>query len=262
MRIPQLILTFPLLFVFVLALAACGGADEALSDEEYFRRMDEIDKETDRRFEEEVLASDEPTVGEAAEAYVQLARDVADQADELKPPDDVKDAHDEVVASVRDFADELDAAAADAEADAPLFDLFANDVTAAEGRLNTAFCDLQALADEKQIEADVGCEEDEGANDPSTLPAEETTDVLIEGFAFDPPHIQVSVGATVIWRQGTDGEPHTATADDETFRVPRDPEKFLADEGETDEFTFEEAGEFPYFCEIHPEMLGQVTVVE
>lgn len=260
MRRTRLLLVFSLLFALILALAACGR-DEALSDEQYFRNMDEIDKETDRRFEEEVFNSEDPTVGEGVEPFVKLARDVADQADELKPPDDVKAAHEEIVASVRDFADKLDAAGKDADQEAALSGLFEGDVSgvaAAETRLNAAFCALQAIADEKNIDADVGCEEGSGEEqlDPATLEPVETTAVLIEGFAFDPPHIQVSVGDTVTWTQGTDGEPHTATADDETFASD------VLQEGDTFDFTFEEPGEFPYFCEIHPEMLGQVTVVE
>ena len=257
MKLTRLLLVFPLLLAFVAALSAACGGDDALSDEEYFQKMDELDKETDRRFEEEVFTSEDLTVGEGVEPFVRLARDVADQADELKPPDDAKDAHEEVVASVRDFADKLDAASKDADQEAALSGLFEDDVagvSAAEARLNAAFCDLQDLADAKNIDADVGCDQQE---DPATLPAEETTDVLIQDFTFDPPHIQVTVGDTVTWTQGTDEEAHTATADDGTFDSGT-----LADEGATFDFTFEEAGEFSYFCEIHPEMLGLVTVTE
>jgi len=257
MRQTRLLLLFPLLLALVAALLAACGGDDALSAEEYFQKMDEIDKETDRRVVEEVFASEDPTVGEGADPFVRLARDVADQADELKPPDDVKDAHEEIVASVRDFADKLDAAAKDADQEAPLSEPFENSdtgVAAAEARLNAAFCALQDLADAKNIDADVGCDEQE---DPATLPAEETTDVLIQDFAFDPPHIQVTAGDTVTWTQGADEEAHTATADDGTFDTD-----ILTDEGDTGEFTFEEAGEFSYFCQIHPEMLGLVTVVE
>jgi plastocyanin len=262
MKLPQIALLFPLLFTILLALAACGG-DEALSDEEYFQKMDEIDKETDRRIEEEVFTSDDPTVGDAADPFVRVVRDTADQADELKPPDDVKDAHEEVIAAVREFADKLEAAAQDAEQDAPLFELFENTdtgVAAAEERVNAAFCDLQAIADQKNITADVGCQEEgEEQPDPATLPAEATTEVSIQDFAFDPPHIEVQVGDTVTWTQGADPEPHTATSTD-------DPPAFdtgtLTDEGETGEFTFAEAGVFSYFCEIHPEMVGLVTVTQ
>jgi len=130
------------------------------------------------------------------------------------------------------------------------------EVTETFGAVDEAFCAIQSIADDKGIEADVGCPENEGV-DPSTLEPVEETEVLIEGFAFEPPHIQVSVGDTVTWTQGADDAPHTATADDDSFDSDT-----LEDEGATFEFTFEEAGEFPYSCAIHPDMLGLVTVVE
>jgi plastocyanin len=261
MRQLRFILVVLTLLAFVATLAACGG-DEALSDEEYFQKMDEIDKETDRRIEEEVFSAEEPTVGESADPFVRVVRDTADQADELKPPDDVKDAHEELVASIRDFADKLEAAAEGADQDAPLFELFENTETgvqAAEDRVNEAFCAVQDIADQKGIAADVGCDAEGEGVDPSTLEPVEATAVSIQDFAFDPPHIQVTVGDTVTWTQGTDEEPHTATATDDAKTFDSGT---LTDEGETFDFTFDEAGEFPYFCEIHPEMLGLVTVTE
>ena len=81
--------------------------------------------------------------------------------------------------------------------------------------------------------------------------------MLIEDFEFQPAHIQVTAGDKVMWTMGSDPDPHAVTADDESFDSDA-----LPDEGDTFEFTFNEAGEFSYFCEIHPEMLGLVTVVE
>jgi plastocyanin len=121
---------------------------------------------------------------------------------------------------------------------------------------NAGACELVQIAEEKGITLEfLECLEE--AVDPSTLPAEETTDVLIEDFTFQPAHIQVSVGDTVTWEQGVDPEPHTATADDGSFDTG-----ILEEAGATGEITFDTAGEFSYFCEIHPDMLGLVTVVE
>jgi plastocyanin len=79
--------------------------------------------------------------------------------------------------------------------------------------------------------------------------------VEIKDFAFDPSTITIQVGGKVNWAN-EDAAPHTATADDGSF-----------DTGEIEQdkrgnATFKEAGTFPYFCEIHPDMRGTVEVVE
>jgi plastocyanin len=257
MRQTRLLLVFPLLFALTLALAACGS-DEALSDEEYFQKMDEIDKDLDAQFEE-VFGGEDATASDIRDGFAGAVDSARAQYGDVKPPSDLEDEHDELLVAIDEFSVALDAAEIAADAPAEEFEaVFAEDaVSAANQRVSDAFCAIQAAADEKGIEADVGCDEDEEAVDPSTLEPVKATEVLIEDFAFDPPHIQVAVGDTVTWTQGTDEEPHTATADDGTFDSGT-----LTDEGETFEFTFSGAGEFSYFCEIHPEMLGLVTVTE
>src|ERR671932_176884 len=79
------------------------------------------------------------------------------------------------------------------------------------------------------------------------------TMVSIENFAFDPPNISVAPGTTVTW-VNNDSVPHTTTANDETW----DSETLQP--GESFSFTFDTPGTFPYFCEIHPFMMGNVTV--
>jgi plastocyanin len=251
MRVPRLSLLFPLLLSLMLALAACGG-DEALSDEEYFQRMDEIDKDLDARFDEVFGGSEEESAAEVKDKFAQTIDYAREQYGGVKPPSELEDEHNELLDAIDNYGDKLDAT--EVATDASFEEVFGTEeVSAAEERINDAFCVIQDAAGEKNIEVDVGCERQV---DPATIPAEETTEVLIQDFAFDPPHIQVAVGATVTWTQGTDEEPHTATADDETF------DSGVLEEGDTFPFTFEEAGEFSYFCEIHPEMLGLVTVTE
>ena len=255
MKFPRIVLALIALLTVAVAVAACGG-DDALSDEEYFRRMDEIDKDTDSRFEEEVFGAEDANAKTGAQAFVNIATDVRDQVDKLKAPDDAKDDHEELVASLGEFVTNGQGAIDELSEDDPVEAFFENDAFDTT-RVDDAFCAIQALADEKQIEADVGCDEGgEEAVDPATLPAEPTTDVEIQDFAFGPPHIEVAVGDTVTWTEGADPDPHTATADDGTF------DSGVLEEGDTFDFTFEEAGEFSYFCEIHPEMLGLVTVVD
>jgi plastocyanin len=48
--------------------------------------------------------------------------------------------------------------------------------------------------------------------------------------------------------------PHTATSDDEVF------DSGTLNEGDEFSFTFDEAGTFSYFCQVHPTMQGTIVV--
>ena len=61
------------------------------------------------------------------------------------------------------------------------------------------------------------------------------------------------MGATVT-AVNQDGVSHTWTSDDDVWDSGG-----LAS-GESFEFTFDEPGEFSYFCSIHPQMTGTITV--
>ena len=88
---------------------------------------------------------------------------------------------------------------------------------------------------------------------PGACPTGAITEAAIFDFEFEPAELTIGVGTTVRWTN--DGpSPHTVTADDGSF-----------DSGEmgqaaTFEHTFDTAGTFSYFCEIHPAMTGTVTV--
>ncbi len=76
---------------------------------------------------------------------------------------------------------------------------------------------------------------------------------------FLPSTILIGVGGTVTWTND-DTAAHTVTSGsvdsgpDGTF----DSSIFMA--GETFEYTFDEAGEYDYFCIVHPWMTGKVIV--
>lgn len=78
--------------------------------------------------------------------------------------------------------------------------------------------------------------------------------VTIQGFAFGPNALEVKVGTTITWTNN-DGAPHTVTADDGSFDSGR------LNPGGTFSFTFAQAGTFAYHCNIHPSMVGTITVV-
>jgi len=92
-------------------------------------------------------------------------------------------------------------------------------------------------------------------------------DVDIDKLEFVPSEITVNVGDKVTWTV-TDAVPegHTVTsgqpADADQGSV-FDSGVGLTENGQTFEFTFEEPGTFPYYCQIHGAgMSGEVVVLE
>ncbi len=81
--------------------------------------------------------------------------------------------------------------------------------------------------------------------------------------AYSPNPIQVGVGATVTWTNN-DAQPHTVTSGsnaqpDNKFNSSPNFTPLL-NPGQTFSFTFTEAGEYPYYCMLHPNMVGTVSV--
>jgi plastocyanin len=95
-------------------------------------------------------------------------------------------------------------------------------------------------------------------------------DVAIKGKAFEPPTITISQGDTVTWTvTETIGEPHSVTSgtpqDSGTIfdsGIGEGGKSILKDDGQSFQHQFNEAGEFPYYCVIHPaEMTGKIVVL-
>jgi nitrite reductase (NO-forming) len=76
--------------------------------------------------------------------------------------------------------------------------------------------------------------------------------------AYSPNPVQVSSGATVTWTND-DSQPHTATSGENATPDQRFDSGIMAPAA-TFEHTFTEAGEYPYFCLLHPNMVGTVSV--
>jgi plastocyanin len=77
--------------------------------------------------------------------------------------------------------------------------------------------------------------------------------VRIENFTFKNPVVMVKPGATVTWTNGDD-IPHTVVSKDGVFKSK------VLDSGDRFSFTFAKAGQFGYFCSIHPHMTGTIVV--
>ncbi len=80
-----------------------------------------------------------------------------------------------------------------------------------------------------------------------------TAEAKIDNFSFGPAAITVSVGTTVTWIN-RDDIPHTVVSTDKVFKSK------VLDTDEKFSYTFTKAGEYPYFCSIHPKMTGKVVV--
>jgi plastocyanin len=77
--------------------------------------------------------------------------------------------------------------------------------------------------------------------------------VSIDNFSFTPETLVVPVGAKVTWTNHDD-VPHTVTASNKQYNSGAldTDEKFTR--------AFAAAGEYDYFCAIHPHMTGKIIV--
>jgi plastocyanin len=88
---------------------------------------------------------------------------------------------------------------------------------------------------------------------PEYQPANGEVVVVIQDFVFKPAELTVPSGTKVTWIN-KDEAPHTATSVDK---------KFNSGGMDTDDkfsFVFNDKGEYPYFCALHPQMKATITV--
>ena len=80
----------------------------------------------------------------------------------------------------------------------------------------------------------------------------EDTNITIDNFTFTPAELTVKVGTTVTWTNHDD-IPHAIVS----------AGKFRSKTLDTDNsfsFTFTAAGDYKYFCSLHPHMTGTIKV--
>jgi plastocyanin len=83
--------------------------------------------------------------------------------------------------------------------------------------------------------------------------AQQADDVTIDNFTFAPGVITVKAGDMVTWTN-RDDIPHTVRADSGAWKCA------VMDTGGSCQIPFKTAGEFSYFCSLHPKMTGKVIV--
>jgi plastocyanin len=76
--------------------------------------------------------------------------------------------------------------------------------------------------------------------------------IMIDNFTFEPAQLTIKAGTTVTWKN-RDDIPHTVVS----------AGKFRSKTLDTDDsysFTFTAAGDYTYFCSLHPHMKGTIKV--
>lgn len=94
------------------------------------------------------------------------------------------------------------------------------------------------------------------AQSSSNLPVTEGKDIpiTIADFKFSPIEIKIHVGTTLTWTN-MDSATHTVTATDGSF------DSSALNKGDTFAHTFDQEGNFTYYCSNHANMQGLVVVV-
>jgi plastocyanin len=77
--------------------------------------------------------------------------------------------------------------------------------------------------------------------------------VMIDNFVYSPVPLTIKVGTTVTWINHDD-IPHTVDSTQGKFKSA------ALDTDDKFEFKFTEAGEYPFYCRIHPKMTGKIVV--
>jgi plastocyanin len=79
------------------------------------------------------------------------------------------------------------------------------------------------------------------------------TEVRVDNFTFGPDTLTVPVNSTVTWIN-KDDVPHVIASNDGVFKSK------ALDTDDKYSYTFSKAGTYPYYCSIHPKMVGKIVV--
>ena len=152
---------------------ACNGG-ERLGLEEYFQRVEEVGTKAQSAFEQETVeplaesASEEDAATFARETImrsVTVLGEARDSLDELNPPSEVEEPHDRFVGAlgkeveaIQDVADRLPDALSVFELQALESQFDTPELNEAYAQEDEACKELQAVADENEIDVDLQCE--------------------------------------------------------------------------------------------------------
>ena len=78
-------------------------------------------------------------------------------------------------------------------------------------------------------------------------------EVRVDNFTFGPDTLTVPVNSTVTW-VNKDDLPHVIASSDGVFKSK------ALDTDDKYSYTFTKVGTYPYYCSIHPKMVGKIIV--
>ena len=153
-----------LLLTFGTVLAACGGDDDELTLEEYFQRFQAIGDDADERLEalhkdgDNEFASEEEELQayrDFVDAGAQIQRDFVDALDDIEPPPEVEDPHNQLVDALPELLDLLQDLVAAVESVFELQEPPDPELEAAQDRSDQACFELQDIADANGIDVHI-----------------------------------------------------------------------------------------------------------
>lgn len=159
-------------FAAILGATAFGGwactddKGNALTLEEYFQQLDELDNQSSDRGDAlfaDIDLTDLDAVKGAYAEFPDIVEDFITGLEDLNPPDEAKDAHDEAIAAAEGFREVLNDAVDEAQNATALDDLQqigeGEAFTEADDRFTSACLDLEEIATDNNIEVDLDCED-------------------------------------------------------------------------------------------------------
>jgi hypothetical protein len=150
------------LAIVVMDKDESSANDPALTTDEYFARMSEIDNKTDRLFEDEVFGEKQETAKSYGTAFDGVLAAMAADYEALSPPSAAKNAHSDLVDAVHAYRSALAEALAPMTIDAPPEDfdaLFEAKLADEDEAVSISFCAIEKIGRQNKITADVGCEQ-------------------------------------------------------------------------------------------------------
>ncbi len=135
---------------------------------------------------------------------------------------------------------------------------------AAEVREEAEVEEMEAEVEEMEAEVEEMEAEVEEPSGPQTISVDMPSGTSVPGCeetneCFTPASITINVGDTVDWTN-SDTAAHTVTGGSPADGPSGEFDSSLVLSGAQYAFTFEEAGDYDYFCMVHPWMVGNVQV--